>query len=345
MTARRAAWIAAAALLAGWPAWTFADEEGGRHRRAVKAVADQRLTVTTAAGAGSLPLYLSADWTQPLPDVTRAVVVFHGRLRNADDYYRSAESTLAAAGEAGRGTLLIVPQFLTPADIEAHALPDSTLRWSATGWMGGEPAAGPAKLSSYDAVDAIVARLADRSLFPRLTQVVAAGHSGGGQVVQRYAVVGQAAAALRQGDVKVRYVIANPSSYVYFNAERPRSTANCAGFNRWKYGMEERLAYAAKKNPQELERDYARRDVIYLLGAKDVDPHHRALDKSCEAEAQGPHRLARGHAYFDYIRRRNPGEFSHRLHDVAGVGHSGSRMLTSACGLAALFGNGSCGSD
>ena len=66
MTGCRAAWLAAAAaLIAGWPAWTFADDEGGSHGRAVKVVADQRLTVTTAAGAGSLPLYVSADWTQP----------------------------------------------------------------------------------------------------------------------------------------------------------------------------------------------------------------------------------------------------------------------------------------
>ena len=109
--------------------------------------------------------------------------------------------------------------------------------------------------------------------------------------------------------------------------------------------MDERPAYAAKSSPADLEKDYARRDVIYLLGAKDTNPNHPALDKSCEAEAQGPHRFARGHAYFDYIRNRNQSGFNHRIHDVAGVGHQGGKMLKSACGLAALFGNGSCGSE
>ena len=208
--------------------------------------------------------------------------------------------------------------------------------------MGGEPAVGPAGLSSFDAIDAIVARLADRSLFPKLTQVVIAGHSGGGQVVQRYAVVGHADAALQRSGIHVRYVIANPSSYVYFSADRPVAMASCAGLNHWKYGMDGRPAYAAKRSPQDFEKDYVRRDVIYLLGAKDTNPKHSALDKSCEAEAQGPHRFARGHSYFDYLKNRNRSGLRHHIHDVPDVGHQGSKMLTSACGLSALFGSGAC---
>ena len=342
--------LVAANTVVGLPSSTYADDGGASDRRAVKVIADQRLTVTNVVGTGAFPLYVSADWTQPLPDITRAVLVFHGKFRNADVYNRSAMSALAAAGEAGHGTLLITPQFLTSADVAAHKLPDAMLRWRGTAWMGGESALAPARLSSFDAIDAIVARLADRSLYPKLTQVIVAGHSGGGQFVQRYAVVGQGEAALREAGVQIRYVIANPSSYVYFNEDRPRSdgtiapfkAADCAGFNLWKYGMDDKPAYTAEKSSEEIERDYARRDVIYLLGTGDINPNHPALDKSCEAEAQGPHRFARGHAYFDYIRNRNQREFNHRLYDVAGVGHQGGKMLKSPCGLAALFANAQC---
>ena len=46
------------------------------------------------------------------------------------------------------------------------------------GWEGGDPAEGPTDASSFDALDAILARLADKRLFPALRAVVIAGHSG-----------------------------------------------------------------------------------------------------------------------------------------------------------------------
>jgi hypothetical protein len=309
--------------------------------------------VTTADGRGALGVYVSADWTHPLPGIAGAVVVFHGKLRNADRYYRSGLAARAAAGEAGRNTIVIAPQFLAPADVSAHKLPGEMLRWKAAGWMGGEPAVGPAGLSSFDAIDAILARLADRAMFPNVTQVVLAGHSGGGQTVQRYAVVGLGEAALRARGVRVRYAIANPSSYVYFSEDRPTAdgtfgkftSSKCPDFNRWKYGLDGRPAYAAGRSPQELEADYVRRDVTYLLGAKDTDPDHPALDKSCAAEAQGPYRFARGHAYFGYLRSRHGSALAHRIYDVAGVGHQGRKMLESPCALMAMFGTPTCPAD
>ena len=77
--------------------------------------------------------------------------------------------------------------------------------------------------------------------------------------------------------------------------------------------------------------------MIYLLGTSDINPDHPALDKSCMAEAQGPYRYARGHAYAAAMAARVGGTPNHRLWDVPGVGHDGDKMLTSPCGLAALF--------
>ena len=74
-----------------------ADEGQEPNHRPVKVVADQRLAVSSAAGSGVLPLYVSQNWAQPLPGVTRAVIVVHGRLRNADTYYESAQAAAKAA--------------------------------------------------------------------------------------------------------------------------------------------------------------------------------------------------------------------------------------------------------
>jgi hypothetical protein len=77
--------------------------------------------------------------------------------------------------------------------------------------------------------------------------------------------------------------------------------------------------------------------VIYLLGTRDTNPDHPALDKTCMAEAEGPYRYARGHAYAAVMQARDAGTPHHSLWDVPGVGHDGDRMLTSSCGLKALF--------
>jgi pimeloyl-ACP methyl ester carboxylesterase len=320
--------------LAASPIW--AADEIAPHHRPVKEVANLRIPVGTQ---GTLPLYASADWSNPLPDITRAVVVLHGRLRNADVYFRSAKTARAAAGDIGKATIMIVPQFLAGIDVDAYQLPAATLRWSFEGWEGGDPAVGPTPASSFDALDAILARLADRRLFPNLRQVVVAGHSGGGQVVQRYAIAGKGELALTQQGIGVRYVVANPSSYAYFSGERPEPAiaAACPGYNQWKYGMEARPPYLAGATIAALEQAYVARRVIYLLGTLDTNPNHSALDKTCMADAEGPYRYARGHAYAAAMGARDTGTPNHRLWDVKGVGHNGDKMLTSPCGLTALF--------
>ncbi len=313
-----------------------AADEAAPNQRPVKAIAPARLAVGTQ---GALPLYVSRDWSAPLPDVTRAVLVLHGRLRDADVYNRSALRAQEAAGDTGRATIMIVPQFLAGIDVDAYHLSADTLRWTLEGWEGGDPAVGPAPASSFAALDAILARLADRRLFPNLRQVVVAGHSGGAQVVQRYAIAGKGEPALTAEGIGVRYVVANPSSYAYFTAERPMPSvaAACPGFDDWKYGMQHRPDYLSVPSPATLEQAYVARRVIYLLGTLDTNPNHPALDKSCMGEAQGPYRYARGHSYVATMQARDGGLPNHTLHDVPGVGHDGDRMLTSACGLSALF--------
>jgi hypothetical protein len=308
----------------------------------VQVVADARLTVTAPAGTGEVPVYLSADWSHPLPNITRAVIVVHGVERNADVYLRGAEAARAAAGSAGEDTLLIVPQFLADIDVATFHLPPVVLHWSTGGWSEGEPAHGPAPLSSFDVFDTILQRLADRALLPDLAHVVLVGHSAGGQVVQRYSVVGRGEAALGARGLAWRYVVANPSSYLYFSDDRPMPVdrAACPDFDRWKYGLAGAPPYVGDTTG--MEARFAVREVVYLLGTADTDPHHPALDTSCAGEAEGPYRFARGQAYFAYLEARHPGTLAQRVALVPGVAHNEWKMFGSACGLAALFDRPGC---
>ena len=280
---------------------------------------------------------MSQDWRQPLPNVTRALIIVHGRLRNAQTYLQSGVDAAEHAG-VGANTLVIAPQFLNASDVKRNHLDGQVLRWNGNDWMAGEPSTGPGQVSSYGALDQIIKHLGNRTLFPALKEIVVAGHSGGGQVVQRFALIGHDHPTLQNEGIRLRYVVANPSSYAYFSPQRPVpfDTANCPGFNDWKYGLQHLPAYAKGQSAEQLEQAYVSRDITYLLGQQDTDPNHPALDKSCEAETQGAYRLIRGHNYFDYLKQRHP-QLRQTLVEVPGVGHNGDGMFTSPEGQKVLF--------
>ena len=337
------AWLATLSLVAG----AAMDPEV---LTPVPVVQDGRLEVVSAKGEGAVPIHVSRDWTQPQPAVTRAVIVIHGWPRRD---LKAAELAAAQADSAASDAILITPQFLIQADIDAHHLPNDTLRWGPNAWVGGYDARGPAPVSSFDVVDAILARLSNRQLFPALRTVVIAGHSAGGRLVQRYAAVGHGQGPLLQLGVRLRYVVANPSDYLYLTPERPidtrgpvdsASSQRCPGVNRWPYGLGGELPrYVSQPiDPQALERDYLARDIVYLLGTADNDPAHHQLDRTCAGEAQGISRFDRGTRYFAYLSSRPHGEWTQRLLEVQGVGHSSGKMFSSACGRAALFDQEGC---
>lgn len=99
-------------------------------------------------------------------------------------------------------------------------------------------------VSSFNVLRSALTYLADQ--YPSITTFVLAGHSAGGQIVQRWAVTNPDST----NNSPNRYVIANPSSYAYFTDARSDCTQNstcictapgytkcCTGFNDWKVNM------------------------------------------------------------------------------------------------------------
>ncbi|MEX3984805.1 hypothetical protein AB4Y45_38230 [Paraburkholderia sp. EG287A] len=321
-----------------------ASDQRPRNEYPVRAIGEVMLRVVTAQGSGSVPMFVGGCTANER--ATRALVVLHGRLRDADAYLRSTLRARAASSAHDDDTLVVVPQFLASADVEHHRAPAHLLHWEWTAWMGGADARGPAPLSSFDALDALVAQLADRARYPALCEIVIAGHSGGAQVAHRYAILSAAPERCAQRGVTLRFVIANPSSWVYFDSLRPQPDGGfapaghtaCPDVDDWKYGMRKLPRYAAAMHDAAtLERRYLEREVVYLAGERDCDPVHPALDRSCAASAQGPHRLARARAYFAYLGARHP-QLRHTWFEVPGAGHNAEAMFLSGPGIRALFG-------
>ncbi|WP_019449430.1 alpha/beta fold hydrolase [Cupriavidus sp. BIS7] len=307
--------------------------------------------VHLGSGAGyDFPVYANHPLGGNMNGIREVVFVQHGLQRNGDDYYAAGAELLKASGRNPDEVLLIAPNFPGTPDGAKHF--DNMPVWTVQGWIGGEDAvAGPgAGVSSLQVLDDLVAYVTDKSRFPAITKVTVAGHSGGAQIVHRYAVLNNVDEKVRARGIDLRYVVANPSSYLYFTPERPiapdysrfgaYSTAVCPDYDKYRYGMQDMVPYARGAAPMALYRRYMQRQVTYMVGSEDNDPNHRVLDKACGAEAEGPTRLQRARGYWRYERHlATPGlASSHRAFEVVGVGHDQARMFGSQCGAQAVFG-------
>ncbi|HEX4130715.1 MAG TPA: CapA family protein [Pirellulales bacterium] len=71
------------------------------------------------------------------------------------------------------------------------------------------------------------------------------------------------------------------------------------------------------------------RPLVVLLGTADTDPNHKNLRRTPEANAQGPHRFARGHTFYEAGQKRAAAlgvPLHWQLATAPGVGHSDSGM-------------------
>ena len=312
------------------------------HYLPVKVVGTYTFAVRTPEGNG-VARYFGTGTLDGSSTARRVIINIPGLLRNGDVYERVGEEALAAAHATG-GTLLITPQFLAQVDVAGHGLPANTLRWHVQTWLDGLPAVAPAPISVFAVLDAMLDRLTDRTRFPALREILLLGHSAGGQVVHRYAVVGRAPDRVARRGIRIRFIVANPSSYLYFDDERPAANgtfapfnaAQCPKFNNWKYGFGDPPPYVDEA-ASAYERRYVERNVTYLLGQEDIDPHHPVLDRRCQAEAEGASRFLRGLAYVRYLSLRHPGSTNQSLAEVPGAAHDPEQMFASACGLEVIF--------
>lgn len=291
-----------------------------------KAVVACEQWITFGSGPARSMVYSSYPLDRPNRALTRALIMVHGASRNPDHYFETATAAGFLAG-ALDNTIIIAPRFAAGND----ELAPNELAWPERGdtWRSGGMSPKNASISSFDFMDEILRKLADKKNFPNLTRIVVAGHSAGGQFATRYETVNKVDGTL-QG-VTISYVVANPSSYAWPAAVRPLPVgdANPAGadkealgdagekvharftygpfdstkaptYNNWPAGYRNRTGYSAGMSDDQLKKQLAGRSVTYLLGQVDVLPLG-GFDSSPNAMAQGPTRRARGEAFVKYV--------------------------------------------
>ena len=300
--------------------------------------------VTIAGGPARSMIYRTFSLDSVNPAITRALIVIHGTNRDADNYFRNG---LAAEflGDALENTVLIVPRIAS-ADGNCHdKLAANEVSYSCNGdsWRSGGYSPTSKNISSFDFVDEILRKLDTKKAFPNLKAVVIAGHSAGGQFVNRYEMSNTVHEKLK---LPVSYVVANPSSYAYPESTRPtgegekvdfrpfRDGRNCTTYDDWPYGFAKRTGYAGKLSDDQLRKQMVSRPVTFMLGEIDILPLG-GFDSSCPAMSQGLTRRSRGEAFGKLFNTKMGGKAPVMI--IPECGHNARCMFTSEDALPVLF--------
>ncbi len=317
--------------------------------------------VTIGRGPARSLIYRTRSLDARNDGVRRALIMVHGTNRNADHYFTTAATAAFIAG-ALDDSVVVSPRIASSAGSCKDALAENEVSWSCTGdsWRSGGAAVSHPDLTSFDFVDQILRKLANKNMFPNLRAIVVAGHSAGGQFVARYQMSNKIHDTL---GVPITYVVANPSSYAWPDATRPLpagdgtpenakgawetekvhtnftygpfDAAACPAYNRWPAGLENRTSgYTAGTSDDQLKRQLVSRPTTFLFGQVDTLPLG-GFDSSCPAMAQGATRRARGEAYVKYINEKLGAK--HAVQIVPECGHNDRCVYTTDAVLPVIF--------
>lgn len=224
------------------------------------------------------------------------VFVMHGVRRNADEY-RDQWNDLAEAHRF----LLVVPEFSDANFPEAEGYNYGNV-------YGPDGEIQPRSVWAFEAIEPIFDEV--RRRFGVTAKGYALyGHSAGAQFVHRF--------LFHVPEARVtRAVAANAGWYTMPDLEVA-----------FPYGL-----LGSAVGPDRLRRAL-QLPLTVLLGEEDVDPEHPSLRRTSEALAQGPHRFARGQAFYAAGRaaaQRLDVPFGWRLATVPGADHDNRKMAPAA---------------
>jgi hypothetical protein len=221
----------------------------------------QSLIFSSASIGAFLPVLATHNIRNASNDVTHAIIAIHGLNENALKTFLDASSALGNRTD----TVVIVPWFhalsVPGTSWDPQCGSSSSIFWpvNSTSWLAGGDCDHTAKdgthyraTSSFAVLDELYHELQNPVLFPSLRSVTYVGFSAGGQMVNRYAWASdvggkfsdhalagdtdgestldadlvESLSARRDPALSVRFVVADASSYLYFDQLRPSPSCN-----------------------------------------------------------------------------------------------------------------------
>jgi pimeloyl-ACP methyl ester carboxylesterase len=294
--------------------------------------------------------------------IRMVLFIIHGAGRNADDYFCAASASVELQGVYALDSVLIVaPHFPITDDREICATAGAAC-WEEDGsggpWRYGADAIASlsaTNFSSFAVLDQFIDILLNRSAFASVERITIAGHSAGGQFVQRWSLL------TRMWDDRFHGVVANPSSYAFLTPLRSihgkwqLPSTRCNQYNQWEWGVAVGGNYTVPYVDGVLHRldlstlihRFGKRSMYYMVGSQDVCTvpgnskgwcSSHGLESTCMDRMQGRNRWERNSRYMDSLRLVGVGETHNRI-VVPGVGHDHSLMFNSKQGIAAIYGS------
>lgn len=293
----------------------------------------------------SFTCFSNLEFLNPQTQTELAIIVIHGFERKGELNLKRMMNA-AKLSEKEKVSLIIAPQFNTA---QEGPLPNEHF-WSKESWPSGglseDEKDETKRLSSFALVDLLFAELADTKRFPKLQRIVLAGHSAGGQFVNRYVAVGKAGDDFFQtrGHLKRLFLVANPSSYLYLDGRRPLLGTNRfeipnqppENYNRWRHGLENRNAYASRLSIDEITTNVSKRRTYYLVGSED-NKQDDYLSNSPPSMVQGKNRHDRWENYRGYVNLFPAWRQSVEFVEVPGAEHSNRQIYESSIARKIIF--------
>ncbi|KAI5359257.1 Putative carbohydrate-binding WSC, alpha/Beta hydrolase [Septoria linicola] len=290
--------------------------------------------------------------------IQRAVIVIAGLQRDCNNYENDMLNSLKVATAADANinvdTVAVISPCFPNGNDKNYMYPwtdglaagqgsqSSALVWSGSQWSAGATNQYPRSsrnISSFDVLDQLIAYYDDATLFPNLKQIVLAGHSMGGQMLQRYAAVSQASFTR-----PVTYWIGNPDSYAWLSTDRPLSTAECDTYDEYRAGYTDYASYGGTLDYSGALVASGRDAILANFQTKQIAYARALLDhgdhsSDCGANTTGASRHER---FFYYISAFPPScEDSTSANcdtvDLINVSHDNGQMFNSPAGQARLF--------
>lgn len=288
----------------------------------------QSILISNATGQGNFDFYANypiyednARWQ----NLEKAVIVIHGASINPNDYYGYMTTTLEALGISEK-TVLIAPDFKSSAGASGD------LYWSSLGYRDGTTSNGTTQISSFEVLDILINRLADKNFFPVLNEIIVTGQSSGGRFVHTYAA-GNHSESTHQ-DIHFEYIVSESQYFYYPTNERIDEQtnnlyipSNCNGMQVWPFGYQIVPNYINVLDKVTFDERFINRSVTYLLGnGSGTDSELNTTD--CEAVLSGSSRYKRGENMFQYMNLKYP-THNHKRTVAQGITHNGSAIYTS----------------
>lgn len=291
-------------------------------------------------------------------NITHLIIAIHASGHSTYSVYSDCMELLKKHKKQKNDIIIVAPQFLMNKHVVENT-EENLLYWNVSPFYGSSISTtksfeGDLRISAYHVLEDIIADFCEKKNFPNINRITILGHSAGGQLVNRFAASNTVEFdKARPQNIEIKYVIMNPSSYVYMSPKRSvdwsvkrftvpseEEIAKNPGYDNYSYGLNALYSFHRRKglSREKIRELYPQRKVVYLLGKADC-VQDGSMSTHPSAMMEGRNRLERGRIYYGHLIDEFGPEIkkNQKLKIAKGVGHNGRGMILSSPGVISIL--------